>query len=193
MASKVTIDTDGLDGAGIKDLTVTTAKIAALDVTTAKIADLNVTTGKIAALNVTTAKIADLNVTRGKLEALGQQLSSSCGAWSTTSTSFSTVTNLSVSITTTGRPVFLILNHEGSSSQSWIGVSGTPPASMFRFTRAGGEIARFAITRIFNEHSTYSYVDIVGAGTYTYTFQGAVAAGGPTLYVNNLKLLAYEL
>lgn len=53
--------------AKIDDLAVTTAKIDALAVTTAKIDALAVTTAKIADLNVTTAKIADANVTVGKL------------------------------------------------------------------------------------------------------------------------------
>ena len=35
------------------------------------------------------------------------QVSSSCGVYSTTSTSFTTITNLSVSITTSGRPVWI--------------------------------------------------------------------------------------
>jgi hypothetical protein len=51
----------------IKDLDVTTAKIADANVTTAKIADSNVTTAKIADSNVTTAKIADANITVDKL------------------------------------------------------------------------------------------------------------------------------
>lgn len=51
----------------IRDLGVSTAKIAASAVTTAKIADANVTTAKIADSNVTTAKIADANVTNVKL------------------------------------------------------------------------------------------------------------------------------
>jgi hypothetical protein len=51
----------------ILDANVTTAKIADSNVTTAKIADLNVTTGKIADSAVTTAKIADANITAAKL------------------------------------------------------------------------------------------------------------------------------
>lgn len=51
----------------IADANVTTAKILDANVTTAKIADANVTTVKIADANVTTAKIADLNVTTGKI------------------------------------------------------------------------------------------------------------------------------
>lgn len=53
--------------AKIADANVTTAKILDANVTTAKIADANVTTVKIADANVTTAKIADLNVTTGKI------------------------------------------------------------------------------------------------------------------------------
>ncbi len=64
---------------GLKDLGVTTAKLAANSVSTAKITDANVTesklannsisTNKIVDSNVTTAKIADSNITNAKLAA----------------------------------------------------------------------------------------------------------------------------
>lgn len=59
--------TDSVTTAKIADLNVTTAKLADTAVTTAKITDLNVTTGKLADNAVTTAKITDLNVTTAKL------------------------------------------------------------------------------------------------------------------------------
>lgn len=55
------------DAVRIKDLGVTTAKLADSAVTTAKIADSNVTTAKINDLAVTTGKINDLAVTTGKI------------------------------------------------------------------------------------------------------------------------------
>lgn len=68
-----TIKLDGTPGAEavstakIRDLNVTTAKLADSAVTTAKISDSNVTTGKLADSAVTTTKIADSNVTTAKL------------------------------------------------------------------------------------------------------------------------------
>ena len=69
------------------------------------IQDLGIETDKLAASAVTTGKIAANAVTRAKMEAVGQQISSSSGVFATSSTSFVDVTNLSVSITVTGRPV----------------------------------------------------------------------------------------
>ena len=54
----------------VKDLGVSTGKLAASAVTTAKIAGSNVTTAKIAAANITTSLIADSNVTKAKIENL---------------------------------------------------------------------------------------------------------------------------
>lgn len=54
----LTIATNLVPTAAIKDANVTTAKIADSNVTTAKIADLNVTTAKLADGSVTTAKLA---------------------------------------------------------------------------------------------------------------------------------------
>jgi len=75
--STLEINTDTLR---VKDLGITTAKLAALavtdaklaadSVTTAKILDSNVTAAKLATDSVTTIKITDLNVTTAKLAAL---------------------------------------------------------------------------------------------------------------------------
>lgn len=64
-----TIEISG-DAVRIKDLGVTTAKLADSAVTTAKILDSNVTTAKINDLAVTTGKINDLAVTTGKINDL---------------------------------------------------------------------------------------------------------------------------
>lgn len=64
----VTIEGDGTVATPfkVKDLGISTGKLAANAVTTAKITDLNVTTGKLAAGAVTTVKIGDGQVTLAK-------------------------------------------------------------------------------------------------------------------------------
>jgi hypothetical protein len=54
----------------VKDLGITTGKLASASITTAKIAAGNVTSDKILASNITTALIADGNVTKAKIESL---------------------------------------------------------------------------------------------------------------------------
>lgn len=117
------LDTDNttLEIAGssvrIKDLGVTTAKIADSNVTTAKIADNNVTTAKIANLNVTDAKISSLSVS--KLTRTFVTTTSS-GAFNTTSTSYVTVTNQSVSFTVTNAGQGIVVFSFFSDSVSFI-------------------------------------------------------------------------
>lgn len=54
----------------VKDLGITTGKLASASITTAKIAAGNITSDKILASNITTALIADGNVTKAKIESL---------------------------------------------------------------------------------------------------------------------------
>lgn len=71
------------------------------------------------------AKMADGFLTQAKRAALGQQVSSSCGTYSRSVATFGNVTNLSVSITTTGRPVFVgMIPAGGEGSQSYISIGG---------------------------------------------------------------------
>lgn len=165
-----------------------------------------ITATQLASNSVTTAKIADANVTKPKLAALGQQISSSCNAFSTSSTSQVNVTNLSVTITTTGRPVFIGLIGDGVSD-SYIQISATSTndlTSSIQIVRdstvlsyntyssntggAGGGTMRFA-------SSSLSTIDVPSAGTYTYKITAGVVGvgGGRAVGVSYSKLIAYEL
>jgi hypothetical protein len=84
----------------VKDLGITTAKLADQSVTTAKIADLNVTTIKIDDLAVTTQKIDNLAVTTAKIDALAvteEKMSNTGTVWTDTGTRSFTAPNLNVS------------------------------------------------------------------------------------------------
>jgi hypothetical protein len=190
--------------AKINDLAVTTAKINDLGVTTAKINDLAVTAGKIAAdavttakildSNITTAKIAAANVTRAKLESVGQQISSSSGNYNYASGGLGDVTNLSVAITTSGRPVMLILQSDGSGNVS--NISNTTMDGYLQYKRDTTTIATFAVGSYGSSGSNKSFfhathVDTPAAGTYTYKVQAN--AGASSTYVTYVKLVAFEL
>jgi hypothetical protein len=185
----------------INDLAVTAGKIAAdavitakildANVTTAKIADLGVTTAKIDDLAVTTAKIAAANVTRAKLAALGQQVSSSSG--STTPTSTGDIPNCSVTITTTGRPVLLFLQPDGSGKANMLNDVG---GSSIQYKRDGSAIADFGIYGYGANSSTKGFhqcvfLDVVSAGTYTYKATYVHSSGNG--FIDYVKLVAYEL
>lgn len=181
---------------------VRTGGIADSAVTTAKIANSNVTTAKIADTNVTTAKIADGALTQVKRAALGQQVSGSSGTFNTTSTTPSDVTNLSVSITTTGRPVFIGMISDGSGSDSGLEADRTGLAAGVKilFLRGSTEIARnytqWAVPSSgaydFSWPGTIFHIDVPAAGTYTYKVQAAQMNAGNARVVR-MKLVAFEL
>lgn len=157
----------------------------------------------IAAGVVTPALLASGAITKAKLAAVGQQLSSSTSTFTTTSTSFTDVTNASVSITTTGRPVVLLLQSDGSVSQVSYGAttSGTRSAvAYFKILRDTTEIAHIEDSVTTMELGTNSFdvpsggayhIDTPAAGTYTYKLQIKMEASA-TGNVTALKLVAFE-
>lgn len=199
------IDThDHSSGKGVQ---VVTGGITDLAVTTAKINDLAVTTGKLAAGAVTQAKRA----------AAGQQVSSSSGVFSTTnSVSEDDVTNLSVTITTTGRPVFVGLIDDGASvgiaDQSYVGA--IIPGSTTNVDVLAGfaifedlvAIARIQIGSQFDTGAAIASkgmwvppsslwtISVPAAGSHTYKVK-AINLSSPSnsAVVKRAKLIAYEL
>lgn len=142
-------------------------------------------------------------ITRSNLAAVGQQLSATTGvlAWSSTgSTSYETVGSLSVNITTSGRPVVLGMQTSGSGSVAGfiaITASTTQNASLMdlQFTRGGSGLNPTAVqltnTVVFPP-SQFGYLDVIGAGTYTYTVQVKSQIRCPIQFTN-VTLYAYEL
>lgn len=158
---------------------------------------------------VTTAKINNGAVTPAKLAALGQQISSSCGNYGgISSTTYISITNLSVTITTTGRPVYVGLISDNSGDPSYIGcrISGAQPDADFRIrnttssvthaeysVRSSGGNGSFEQIQI-PSSSLYGIVPL-SAGTYTFVCQAKVSStsGSRTADCKYAKLIAYEL
>lgn len=152
---------------------------------------------------ITATQIANNTITRTQEAAVGQQVSASCGNFSTTSSSSVAVTNLSVTLTTSGRPVMVMMISDGSSATSLLQANNSS---------AGGTISQIQIFRggsILSNPVFYSqdagasttaswpvssvlYLDVVAAGTYTYSIS-AVNSLGDNFVVRNAKLVAYEL
>lgn len=161
----------------------------------------------VKALGVTGSQVAATTITRAKLAAVGQQVSASSGGFLTGATSATDVTNLSVTITTFGRPVMLLIQSDGVTTNSIVGArdssaTGAPSAtSLVYFVRDSSVIATNKIfmqtqTNITREigipPSSFAYLDVVAAGTYTYKVQVQCVAG-TTIDVTSCVLVAYEL
>ncbi len=139
----------------------------------------------------------------------GVALSTSCGAFSTSSSTPVDVTNLTVTITTSGRPIFIGLIGDGTTGSSVIAVSNNSTS----ISGATGDVFLFnGATNIVNSRfranvasptpafsalqvpvSTFSYIDVQVAGTYTYKIQAQGDSLGSSLNINDSKLIAYEL
>ena len=156
---------------------------------------------KIADSGVGTTQLAALNVTRPKLAAVGQQISSSSGTFSTTSGSATDVTNLSVSITTTGRPVMLMIQPVNAVDFGGYLINrvaaGTIARANIIIARDGVAILKTqlgydngALTLIIPSGQTF--LDTPAAGTYTYKVQAQIVTDGD-ITVARCVLVAYEL
>lgn len=176
-----------------------------VQVVSAGIADGAIATAKLADASVSTAKLIDASVTQAKRAALGQQLSSSAN-FTTSNTSYVDVTNLTVTITTTGRPVLIAVIPDGSSNEGYAGavMGGGPGAfdALFKILEGSTTIAACNIVGSTTNTiagvpvSSFQTIRIVSAGTYTYKVQAAVgptAAAGQLAAVRFAKLIAYEL
>jgi hypothetical protein len=188
-------DTDG----ATLEVSSNTLRVKDLGIVTAKLNDLVVTTVKIADLNVTTGKLAALSVTRAKQEAVGQQISSSCGNFVVSSTSYIAVTNLSVTITTTGRPVQVGLQADGSVNQSVISCSytGGIPDIYVEILRDSTVIGIYYTSGPSGEFAyvpsgAVQILDTPAAGTYTYSIKAKTNHANQA-NVSYAKLVAFEL
>jgi len=218
--------------AKIDALAVTTAKLDDASVTSAKLAaavagdglaggagtalsvnvdgttlEINSDALRIKDLGVSTAKLAALAVTREKQEAVGQQLSSSSGAFTRSNSSYGAVNNLSCTITTSGRPVFVGLVSDGGGSSSFVSIYASGGAAtrartgiiikrdsstIAEYTLGGGGSSSASL-EFFYGPSDISHLDTPAAGTYTYTVQSKTIDSNNEMSVTNVKLLVYEL
>jgi hypothetical protein len=133
---------------------------------------------------VTTAKIADLNVTKGKLSAVDLQQKTGLSVTKTgTAAGFAltTLTNSSVTITTTGRPLLVLF-----SAEQWFAwtKSDQSPTNLWVYIRRDSSTIRTLSNILYAEdeatagaslglqgsgHSGCAvFIDNPGAGTYTY-------------------------
>lgn len=151
---------------------------------------------------IQTANIAANAVTRPKLASVGQQISSGSGNFNTSSATPVAVTNLSVTITTTGRPVIVaIISTPTSTPLTLFTISGmastnTTTTGLYYIARGGVAVynGQFPGGANLGEFNNPAFtIDPVAAGTYTYTVYAYVVTGAAAVGVNNMSLMAYEL
>lgn len=147
-----------------------------------------------------TSNIADGSITNPKLAALNIQQSASSGSFTGSATSATAVTGLSVTITTSGRPVMILLQPYPGASQAWMGTVGTfsgvlqlevylynGSSYLFSAAKVESTSAGSAIPPLLN------YIDTPAAGTITYSIQYAVASNTYLGAFTNCQLVAYEI
>lgn len=152
-----------------------------------------------------TSNIADGAITPAKKASLGQQISSSSGNFTGSSASIADVTNLTVTITSTGRPIFVgIIPISGGSSYIGIQRSDTEMESRVYIVRDASEAGRIELrclatgasaVKNFYPPSSVFMVDPQAAGTYVYKiqYQTSFSTNSPLVSFFNCKLIAYEL
>lgn len=134
----------------------------------------------------------------------GFATSPSSGSFASTSTSPVDVTGLSVTITTTGRPVMigLIADGGGTTTQlSTVNFGNLQPSGQFLILSGSTVIASYVMNTttwgttetLLVPASSVSYIDAPAAGTYTYKAQVVVVSASTSFDVINCKLYAYEI
>lgn len=150
--------------------------------------------GFVSAGSVTQAMLAE-RATGSTVAAGGVASSSSTGSLSFLgATTFTAVTNASVTITTTGRPVKLMFLPDGASNanNSAVGV-GTAAAFYVDFYNATNtaSVMTHYLSGSGAAISTFIAIDLPAAGTYNYTVRYKASSGDGN--ITYMKLIAYEI
>ena len=127
-------------------------------------------------------------ITRPKLASVGQQVSSSSGTFVGSSTSFVAITNLTVTITTSGRPVMIWAQYDGLGTATDIAATST---TFLQLLRGSTVIGYYTLSGSGIEQMFPLQMDAVSAGTYTYSYQ--IRGTGGSYFAENIVMVAYEL
>lgn len=141
---------------------------------------------------VTYAKRANVNIVVA---------TTSTGAYTRNANTYADVTNATVTITTTGKPVAIFLMSDGSDQNVGISRTGAGTATGYlKYVRDSTDIASAVIQSDTGGNNTvnpcwqFYYIDQPAAGTYVYKVQAKVGTGGSdVITVNATKLVAMEL
>lgn len=135
----------------------------------------------------------------------GVAISADCGGFSTNSTVAVNVTNLSVTITTAGRPVFIGMvssaggNDTDPLNRTCLSLQEISTGNAYVHIKRGAtDVAVYFMRATSGTDNQYSptapfVIDTPVAGTYTYTVTTFTTTNSNTMVVNYYKLIAYEL
>lgn len=194
--SLLTIDTSGnIAGSISVSGGITGSSIAANTITSGNIALATITEANMAPLSIGTPELINGSVTQPKRAALGQQISSGVSSYSPSS-SDNPVPGLSISITTTGRPVWIGLIGNGligdlSVSSGLLVLQLVRNSTLVYGAEMGSPVNGIST---FVPQSSFQTIDTPSAGTYTYTVLArydTVSSGGAA--IEQCRLCAYEL
>jgi hypothetical protein len=150
------------------------------------------------------AKMADGYVTPAKMAASSIQISNSSGGGDVTGTvSYEMIGEQSVSLTTTGRPVFIGVVSDGSEIESAItGESSTNSIDLrVRILQGSTPIANYWLLGTMDAENIQTLSVPIGAlwhvyqpaaGTYTYKLEARLESG-TSASISRCKLIAYEI
>lgn len=176
---------------------VTSVKIQNNAVTEAKIADTVVTTAKLAANAVTYAKMADRAVTTNGTDPGAGGISQSA-AIADVNTS-GTKALASVTLTTTGRPVWVGFVANSSSSYVLLYYNGGGNATGDWYIKRSSSTKARATIRSYDSGTTQPIqslscftIEDVAAGTYTWDAESVLTVG-TEVWTQGYRLVAYEL
>lgn len=132
---------------------------------------------------------------------LNYKVSSSCGSFNTASAAYVDITNLSVTITTSGNPVYVFMESAGTNSRvdSRAAGANSYPGFIMQFLRGATQVAEIWLHGFClalnddNQHdASIVAFDEVSAGTYTYKAQVKTDGISNLVRVWNYRLVAYE-
>lgn len=130
------------------------------------------------------------SITKAMIEALGHSVSSSCGTFLTSGSSYTDVTNLSVSITTVGKPVYVGLTPDTSNPSAEVDMTNASADSGIQILRDSTVIYKLEGLVTTPAGGVWAF-DEPAAGTYTYKVQAK--GTGSSTSLTNLRLLAYQV
>jgi hypothetical protein len=171
------------------------------------ITDETITSAKITNGTIVNADIsASAAIASSKIAAPNFSISTtSTGTFGTTSLTYVDVTNLTVTITTTGKPVEIYLVPADAVAESYVGVTtpttGTVAAGSFKLVRGVTDIGIYAVSISGASASLANYTpsghirffDQPSAGAHTYKIQAKAANGTSSVGIFNCKVIAREL